>query len=152
MSFADFVFYTRVLGDIAIGQMNILEPYLCILVHCPTHNVHHSCVTQGSATLHLQLKLATMVCLMASLTQSDEVIWSVASYLSTFQVVYVQNLVTTLAFAMLTLVVIPCKYVFTHIPKSHLLALLILHTLNGIVLDFLSIELCYLNNSPTDWQ
>ena len=65
--------------------------------------------------------------------------------------VNVQNLITTFPFAMLALVTVPCKHIFTYIPETRLFALLILNTLNGIVLYLLGIELSNLNGGLDNW-
>ena len=82
-----------------------------------------------------------MVCLVAGLAECNEVVGSITSCLAAFQMVNIQNFVSTLSFAMLALVPVPCKYILSDIPKPHLFALLILNTLNRIVLYLLGIKL-----------
>lgn len=70
-----------------------------------------------------------MVSLMAGLAKRYEVTWRIATCLSAFQVVNIQNRVFALALAMNTPMPIPCKNIFPHVPKPHLLTLLVLLTL-----------------------
>ena len=57
----------------------------------------------------------------------------------------IQNIVAALSLTMLALVAVSCKDILADIPKSHLFAMLVLHTLNCIILYLLSIELSNLD-------
>ena len=81
-----------------------------------------------------------MILLMACLTQSHKVVWAVSSRLPALYVVDVQYLVFALAFAAPAGMIVPEKYVLTHVPEVELRSLLVLLAGYLGILDLLYIK------------
>ena len=152
MGLGNTILNASVLSYVTISQVNVPKFQLRSFIDRPTHDVHHRSITQGISTLDFQLELATMVSLVTSLAQSNQVGWGIATDLAALQMVNIQNRVFALTLAVNTLVPIPCQDVLPHVPKAHLFALLILLTLDVGILDFLSIELSNLNSGLRNWK
>ena len=91
MGLYNTILNASMLRNVTIGQVNVPELFLCSFIDCPTHNVHHGCITQGTTTLDFQLELTTMVSLVAGLAKRYEITWGITTSLTALQVVNIQN-------------------------------------------------------------
>ena len=131
------IVYTGVFSYIAICHMHMLKFCLCSVINLPTNCSHCCCITETCPPFHFELNLTVMVCFMACFTQCDEIVRSITPSFSALNMVHVKNVVFRLSLTMLALMFISCKHSFSHIPKAELFSLLIFHSLNLVVLDFL---------------
>lgn len=51
MGLGNTILNASMLGNVTIGQVNVLELFLRSLIDCPTHDVHHRSITQGTTSL-----------------------------------------------------------------------------------------------------
>lgn len=73
MGLGNTVLNACVLREISISQIDVAKLRSGTLIDCPTHDAHHGRITKRTAAFDFQFKFTTMVILMASLTQSDQV-------------------------------------------------------------------------------
>lgn len=66
-----------------------------------------------------------MICLVASFTKGNQVIWAIPSRLSALYVMHIQDLVFTFTFAMLASMTITEQNILTHIEEIKLFSLLV---------------------------
>ena len=136
--------YAVVLRDVAVSMTYVLVAVLFFqpFVERPPHDPHKGFVTEARATFDFfrQRYLALMILLMACLTESHKVVWAVSSRLPALYVVDVQYLVFALAFAAPAGMIVPEKYVLTHVPEVELRSLLVLLAGYLGILDLLYIK------------
>ena len=73
MGLGNTISNARVLREISISQIDVAKLRPGTLIDSPTHDAHHGRITKRTAAFDFQFKFATMVSLMASLTQSDQI-------------------------------------------------------------------------------
>ena len=66
-----------------------------------------------------------MICLMASFTKGNQVIWAIPSSLSAFNVMHIQDLIFTFTLTMLASMTITEQNILTHIEEIKLFSLLV---------------------------
>lgn len=68
------------LGDVAVGQVDVREDELRSVIDLPAHYRHDGRVTQGlEVPLEVQLDLSLVIGVVTRLAQCDEVVGRVAS-------------------------------------------------------------------------
>ena len=145
----------RVLRDVSVRHGHIPVLLLQLPEHCPAHNAHERRIAVRRRTLR-QIPLCPLfltqrvVFPVTFFAQGNEIRGAVASSLPAFQMVHIQRHVCLPAVE--TPVTIPEQYVFTHVPESHLIALLIFCAQYIWVLQFLRIKCSALNHDLCDRQ
>ncbi len=135
------VFNAGVPGEIAISVFHLDVGHLCrqTFEKGPVHHAHESFRAEGLPTQGLELDFAAMESLVAGFVQCDEAVGSIATCSPVFDVMYIECEVFRLSAAMLTVVIVPERHVFTNVPETGLVALLILPVFNVRVLDLLNV-------------
>lgn len=144
MRFLYTVLDSSVFCDIAIGYMDVLSWIIELqtIIDCPSHNGHERSVTKRlGAAFGFQLNLSAVIGLVTRFTKRDEIVRTIATGLTRFEMMDVQDIVFAFAMAMLTLVVVTEQDIFPSVPKAELFALLVLFTANLRILEQLRIEL-----------
>src|SRR5262249_33489939 len=139
-----------VLGEIAIRQLHIGKYRFRSSGDAPTYDPHLSGIPTSSALLcNLVLLVRAMNVIMALLAQGNQVIGTISTRLATLDMMHIEDVILRFPFAPLADVLIPKQHILTHIPEPQLRTLLVLHSLDSGVLDFLQIELRHLNRRLT---
>src|SRR6266581_1347347 len=133
--------------------MHMWKHFFGLFVNAPPHDAHLRGIPKPSGlALNFLLLVCAMNQIVTGFAQGDQVIWTIAAYLSTLDMVHIQDRVFGFALTPLALVSIPKQHILTHIPEPQLRTLLILLAFDLRVLDFLKIELCHLNGHLAYWQ
>ena len=142
VSFLNSVCDAGVLREITecVSNLNFGVPRPQPLEERPAHDAHEGFRLKRSAAFHSQLDLAAVECLVARLAERDQIVGSVASRAPALNVMDVENLVLGLSVAVLALVSVSEKDVFTNVPEAELFALLVLDTLNVGILQTLHVK------------
>ena len=132
----------RVLRQIAVRVLNrfVRVNLLQTIEERPPHDSHKGLCPHGSSALELQIDPASVICLVARLAERYEVVGGISACAPAFDVMHVQDRVSRLPSAVLTLVTITPKNILAHVPEAELFTLLILRALNVRVLYSLHIE------------
>ena len=142
MGFVQSVSDAGVLRQIAVGISYIKLWALCLqaVEKCPSHDSHKGCVSECLSALCLQNNFSGVIRLMARLAKRNQIIRSVTTCFTAFEVVDVKNRILGLAVAVTALMAVTEEDVFTDVPKTELIAQLIARPFNVRVLDLLDVE------------
>lgn len=144
MRFLYTVLDSSVFCDIAIGYMDVLSWIIELqtIIDRPSHNGHERGVTKRLGTAFgFQLNISAVIGLVTRFTKRDKIVRTVATGLTRFEMMDVQDIVFAFAMAMLALVIVTEQDIFPSVPKAELFALLVLFTANLRILEQLCIEL-----------
>lgn len=149
MGFGQAFFKPSGFCRIPIGNPDIRVCLLQPLVHGLSHNPHKRGVPVRFCPpdkleifwpADLFLVNQRMVFIMPGFTKGNQVVWCIAAGFPAFQVVDLQDLITAFLLAVFTGMLIPEQDIFTDIGKSLLPAILVFHSLDIRVLQFLRVK------------
>lgn len=144
MRFGQVVSDACVFREIPVSQSDIWIQCFQLVVKCPSHDTHKRSITKCHPTFDAFRKFYRpfVITFVAGLTEGNQVIGRITSALPAFDMVHIKYLILRFPFAALAGMPIPEQYIFTYIPETELLPLLILCVLNIRVFDFLDIKRC----------
>ena len=139
---------SRVFRYVTVGKVYGNIFVLQAVIDCPAGDVHRGRVAQRcERAFELQFHLASVVDLVARLTERDEIAGAVAAGLAAFDMVDVQDFVFALAVATLALVPVSEQYVFSYVPEAELRSVLVVGPGEAGFPEPLRIELPDLNGN-----
>src|SRR5215471_4774066 len=153
MGFLQVVLDTELFRDVPVREMHVWKAFFGLFVDTPPHDAHLRGIAKPlGRALEFLLLVRAMNQVVTGFAHSDQVLRSIATRLSTLDVMHIQDRVAGCALTPLASVPIPKKYILPHVPEPQLRALLIPLALDLRVRDFLKIELCHLYLRLADWQ
>src|SRR6266545_156009 len=118
-----------VLREISVRQMCLWKALFHFLVDPPAYNAHLCGISIASALpLNRVLLVGSMNQIMTGFTERDEVIRTIATRFSAFDMVYIQNRVFGFAEAPLAAMNVSCQDILAGIPEPQLWPFLIANT------------------------
>ena len=140
-----------VFREVAIGEMDVWKGCFHLIIDEPSKNAHLGGI---SKPMVLSFDLVFLLCavdkIMAGLAKRDQVLRAVPASLAALDVMDIEDGVFRLALTPLTAMLIAPEDILAHIPEVQLWSLLVLHSFDSRMLDFLNIELGDLDSGLAD--